>query len=151
MRFRTTVELGGTTATGLEVPESVVEELGSGKRPRVTVTIGEHTYRSTVFPRGGRFLLPLSAENRAKAGVAAGDEVDVLVELDTEERVVMLPADLAEALDAEPAAKAAFEKLSYSHRREHVDAVEDAKTDATRRRRIHRAVAMLRGEPAEET
>ena len=79
MRFRTTVELGGRTATGLPVPAEVVDALGSGKRPAVRVTIGPHTYRSTVAPRGGVFLIPLSAENRAAAGVAAGDEVEVSV------------------------------------------------------------------------
>ncbi len=73
MRFRTTVELGGKTATGLEVPAEVVDALGAGKKPPVTVTIGTHRYRSTVAVMGGRYMLPLSAENRAAAGVAAGD------------------------------------------------------------------------------
>jgi antitoxin component of MazEF toxin-antitoxin module len=82
MRFRTTVELGGRTATGMRVPPEVVEALGAGKKPPVRVTIGGHTYRSTVATRGGVYLLPISAENRAGAGVAAGDEVEVDVELD---------------------------------------------------------------------
>ncbi len=73
MRFRTEVELGGKTATGMEVPEEVVESLGSHKRPAVKVTINGHTYRSTIARMGGRYLLPLSAENREAAGVAAGD------------------------------------------------------------------------------
>jgi hypothetical protein len=82
----------------------------------VTVTIGAYTYRSTVATTGGRFMLPLSAGNRGKAG----DEVDVTVELDTAERVVEVPPDLAAALDAEAAARANFDKLAFSHRREHV-------------------------------
>ena len=147
MRFRAVVELGGKTATGFEVPPEVVEALGSGKRPAVRVTVGGHTYRSTVATMGGRFLLPLSAENRTAAGVASGDEVDVDVELDTEPRVVEVPPDLAAALDADPAAKAAFDALSYSHRRRHVLAIDEAKTDATRQRRIAKAVEMLRGTP----
>ena len=146
MRFRTTVELGGKTATGFEVPPEVVEALGSGKRPAVTVTVNGHTYRSTVAPMGGRYLLPLSAENRTAAGVAAGDEVDVDVELDTAPRVVEVPGDLRAALDADPAAKAAFERLSYSHQRQHVLAVEGAKAAETRARRIAKSLAMLRGE-----
>lgn len=146
MRFRTTVELGGKTATGFEVPPEVVEALGSGKRPAVTVTVNGHTYRSTVAPMGGRYLLPLSAENRTAAGVAAGDEVDVDVELDTAPRVVEVPGDLRAALDADQAAKAAFERLSYSHQRQHVLAVEGAKAAETRARRIAKSLAMLRGE-----
>lgn len=146
MRFRATVLLNGKTATGIEVPASAVEELGSGRNPRVTVTIGAHTYRSTVATMGGRFMLPLSADNRAKAGVAAGDEIDVTLEPDTAERVVEVPADFAAALDAEPAARANFDKLTFSHRRAHVDAIVGAKKDETRRRRIEKSVEMLRGD-----
>lgn len=143
--FRTTVELGGKTATGFEVPPEVVDALDSGKRPRVRVTIGPHTYRSTVAVMGGRFLLPLSAENRAAAGVAAGDEVDVSVTLDTAPREVTVPADLAKALNGNAAAKKAFDELSYSHRRRHVLAIEGAKKPETRRRRIEKAIEMLQG------
>jgi hypothetical protein len=144
MRFRTTVELGGKTATGFEVPDEVVEALGSGKRPAVTVTVNGHTYRSTVARMGGRYLLPLSAENRAAAGLQAGDEVDVELALDTAPRVVEVPPDLAAALDAEPAVRAAWEKLSYSHQRQHVLAIEQAKAAETRQRRVAKAVEMLR-------
>jgi hypothetical protein len=144
VRFRTRVELGGKTATGLEVPAEVVEALGAGKKPPVTVTIGAHSYRSTVAVMGGRYLLPLSAENRTAAGVAAGDDVDVDVELDTEPREVAVPEDLAAALQADDVAREAFERLSYSHRRRHVMAIEDAKTPETRDRRVTKAVEMLR-------
>jgi hypothetical protein len=144
VRFRSTIELGGRTATGLEVPAEVVEALGVGKKPPVRVTIGAHTYRSTVAVMGGRYLLPLSAENRAAAGVAAGDEVDVDVELDTEPREVAVPADLSAALEGDDAAREAFERLSYSHRRRHVMAIEDAKTPETRQRRVTKALEMLR-------
>jgi hypothetical protein len=144
VRFRTTIELGGRTATGLEVPAEVVEALGVGKKPPVRVTIGAHTYRSTVAVMGGRYLLPLSAENRAAAGVAAGDEVDVDVELDTEPREVAVPADLSAALEGDDAAREAFERLSYSHRRRHVMAIEEAKTPETRQRRVTKALEMLR-------
>jgi hypothetical protein len=144
MRFRTTVELGGKTATGMRVPPEVVDALGAGKKPPVRVTIGGHTYRSTVASRGGVFLLPLSAENRAAAGVAAGDEVDVDVELDDAPREVTVPDDLRTALDADEGARAAFEALPYSHRQRHVLAIEDAKTPETRARRVDKALEMLR-------
>ncbi|MEA2844373.1 MAG: hypothetical protein QOJ69_2044, partial [Actinomycetota bacterium] len=98
MRFRTTLELGGKTATGIRVPDEVVEGLGSGKRPPVRVTINGHTYRSTVAVMGGAFMVGVSAEERSKAGVAAGDEVDVDIELDTEPREVVVPPDFAAAL-----------------------------------------------------
>ena len=114
MRFRATIELGGKTATGIRIPAEVVDALGSGKKPAVTVTINGHTYRSTVAPRGGEYLIPVSAENRDAAGVVAGDEVDVDVELDTAPRAVALPPDFAEALDREPAARRFFDGLSYS-------------------------------------
>ena len=144
MRFRTTIELGGKTATGFEVPTGVVEALGSGKRPPVRVTLGGHTYRSTVAVMGGRFMLPLSAENRTAAGLAAGDEVEVEVELDTEPREVTIPADLTAALDGDAGAREAFERLSYSHRRRHVMAIEEAKTAETRQRRVAKALETLR-------
>ncbi|WP_448626165.1 YdeI/OmpD-associated family protein [Geodermatophilus sp. URMC 64] len=144
MRFRTTVELGGRTATGMRVPPEVVEALGAGKKPPVRVTIGGHTYRSTVATRGGVYLLPISAENRAGAGVAAGDEVEVDVELDDAPREVTVPPDLADALAGDAAARAAFEALPYSHRQRHVLAIDGAKAPETRARRIDKALAMLR-------
>jgi hypothetical protein len=143
MRFTTTVELGGKTATGMEVPAEVVTALGAGRKPAVRVTVGGHTYRSTVATMGGRFLLPLSAENRTAAGVAAGDTVEVDVELDDAPRVVDVPGDLAAALDADPEARRRFDRLSYSHQRRHVLAVEGAKAEDTRARRVAGVVAAL--------
>ena len=143
MRFSTTVLLGGRTATGLVVPPEVVEALGAGKKPAVTVTVGGHTYRSTVAARGGQFMIPLSAENRTAAGVAAGDTVEVDVELDTAPRVVEVPADLADALDAEPAARSRFDAMSYSHQLQHVLAVDAAKTAPTRERRVAAVVTAM--------
>src|ERR1700712_2094916 len=118
MRFRSVVELGGKTATGIEVPDEVVAALGSGRRPSVRVTVGGHTYRTTVASMGGRFLVPLSAENRSAAGAAAGDEVEVEIEVDDAPREVEIPADLAAALDGDPQARAFFDRLAFSHRKE---------------------------------
>ena len=144
LRFRTTIILGGKTATGFEVPPEVVAALGSGKRPAVLVTINGHTYRSTVAVMGGLQLVPLSAENRTQAGVAAGDEVDVELVLDTEPREVTVPPDLASALETDLVAKENFLGLSYSNKRGFVQQVEGAKTEETRRRRIDKAVSALR-------
>ncbi len=143
MRFRTTVVLGGKTATGIEVPPEVVAALGPSRRPAVQVTIGGHTYRSTVAVMGGRSMLPISAERRVLAGVAAGDEVDVDLEPDLEPRTVAVPADLAAALDGDPAARHRFDSLAYSHQLRHVLAVEGAKTPETRARRVAGALAGL--------
>jgi hypothetical protein len=141
--FRATLELGGKTATGITVPPAVVEKLGSHKRPPVTVTLGGHTYRSTVAVMGGTFKFPVSAEHREAAGVSAGDEVKVTLELDSKPRVVEAPADLAAALAAEPRARAAFEALPNSRKKWFVSNVEGAKTETTRAKRIAKAVETL--------
>jgi len=143
MKFRATVELGGKTATGIEVPDDVVAALGPGSRPPVTVTVGGHSYRTTVARMGGRFLVPLSAENRTAAGVAAGDQVDVGIEPDTTPREVEVPADLTEALAQDDAAKATFDGLSYTHRKEWVRWVEEAKKADTRATRLAKTVEAL--------
>ena len=143
MNFRATLQLGGKTATGIEVPPSVVAALGAGKRPAVSVTINGYNYRSTVAPMGGVFMLPVSAEVREHAHVAAGDELEVTVELDTAPREVTVPEDLAYALAKDSAAKAAFEKLSYSNKRRHVLSIEGARTPETRARRVDKAVEEL--------
>ncbi len=144
MRFRATVELGGKTATGIRVPAEVVARLGPSKRPAVRVTINGHTYRSTVAPLGGVHMLPVSAEIRERAGVAAGDEVEVDIELDTEPREVTVPPDFAAALDRDADAKRSFDGLSYSNKRRYVLSIEEAKTEETRRRRIAKAIDTLR-------
>ena len=144
MTFRTVIELGGKTATGLRVPDEVVAALGSGKRPAVIVRIGSHSYRSTVAVMDGVFMLPLSAENRQAAGVTAGDEVEVTLEPDTAPREVTVPDDFAAALDADPVARRTFDALSYSNKRFHVEPIVAAKTEDTRRRRIEKSVGILR-------
>jgi hypothetical protein len=144
VRFRTTIEQAGKTATGIEVPSTVVEGLGAGKRPAVRVTINGFTYRSTVASMDGRFMVGVSAENRAGARVKGGDVVDVDIELDTAPRVVEVPKDFAAALMEDAKAKATFESLSYSNQNWHVSSIEAAKTDDTRQRRIAKSVAALR-------
>jgi hypothetical protein len=147
MRFRTVIVLGGKTATGMRVPPDVVASLGSSRRPAVCVTINGYTYRSTVAVMGGEFMLPVAAEVREQAHIAAGDEVEVDIELDTEPRVVSVPPDFVAALAADPEIQRRFDGLSYTRRRELVFVVEDAKTDDTRRRRIARAIEEIRQAP----
>ncbi|MEJ7749173.1 MAG: YdeI/OmpD-associated family protein [Candidatus Limnocylindrales bacterium] len=144
MRFHTTILQGDKTATGIQVPDELLAALGSGKRPKVRVTIKGYTYRSSVAPMGGVFMIGVSDEVRRNAGVAGGEEVDVDVELDTEPRVVSVPADFDAALDVDPAARRTFDGLSYSNKSWHVLQIDGAKTDETRQRRIARSLEALR-------
>jgi hypothetical protein len=144
MRFRTTIVQSGKNTTGIQVPDEVVEALGSGKRPAVKVTVNGYSYRSTVASMSGVFMVSLSAEHRAGAGVGGGDEVEVDLELDSAPREVTVPPELVAALDAEPAARATFDGLSYSNKSWHVLQVTGAKTEETRQRRIARSVETLK-------
>jgi hypothetical protein len=143
MKFRAYVE-PAEPMKGLEVPPEVVEALSGGKRPRVTITVNGHSWKSRVAIMRGRYLLGLSNANRQAAGVVTGDQIEVEVDDDAEPPVVVEPADFARALDADPVARAAYDRLANSHRREHVLAIESAKKPETRIRRIEKALAMLR-------
>jgi Bacteriocin-protection, YdeI or OmpD-Associated/Domain of unknown function (DUF1905) len=143
MRFRTTILGTGKNAAGIEIPDEVVAALGKGKRPPVRITINGYTYRNTVAVMGGVFMVGVSAEHRAAAGLAAGDEVDVDIELDTAPRELAVPEDFAAALDADPEARRTFDALSYSNRSWHVLSIEGAKTAETRQRRIEKSIATL--------
>ena len=130
-------------ATGIRVPADAVEAMGKGKKPPVVVRLKGYSYRSTVAAYGDVFMLPLSQEHRAAAGVQAGDLVEVTIELDTEPRTVEVPEDLAAAL-AEQGIREAFDALAPSARKEHVRQVESAKAEETRNRRITKIVDGLR-------
>jgi hypothetical protein len=148
MRFRTTILQSGKNTTGIQVPDEVVEALGSGKRPAVKVTVNGYSYRSTVASMSGVFMVSLSAQHRAGPGVGGGDEAEVDLELDSAPREVTVPPELVAALDAEPAARATFDGLSYSNKSWHVLQVTGAKTEETRQRRIARSVdALKQGRP----
>jgi hypothetical protein len=144
MRFHTTILQSGKTATGIRIPDEIIEGLGGGRRPAVRVTIRGFTYRSTVAVMGGAYMVGVNADNRAGAGVAGGDEVDVDIELDTVPREVAVPADFATALAAEPEASRTFDKLSTSNKGWHTSQIEGAKTAETRQRRIAKSIAALR-------
>jgi len=144
MRFRTTILQNGKTATGIRVPDDVMAWLAAGKKPPVRVTINGHSYRSTVATVDGLPMVGVSADNRAAAGVAGGDEVDVDIELDTAPREVDIPPELAAALAHDPAANAFFDSLSNSNKSWHTLQIAGAKTDETRQRRLEKSMQMLR-------
>lgn len=144
MRFRTTIEATGKSTAGIPVPSEILEALNAGRKPPVTVTVGGHSYRSSVATVDGRPMISLSADNRTRAGVVGGDEVDVEIELDTAPREVTVPDELAAALAADDAARSTWDGLSYSNRSWHVLSIEGAKTAETRARRVEKSVAALR-------
>jgi Bacteriocin-protection, YdeI or OmpD-Associated/Domain of unknown function (DUF1905) len=146
MRFTALIESSGKTAAGMRVPDEVVAALGPSRKPAVRVTINGYTYRSSVASMGGVFMLGVSNEVRRGAGVAAGQTVDVDIELDTDPREIVVPPDLAEALAADPRAAAFFDRLSYSNKRRIVEPIGQAKAPETRQRRIDKAVATLHDE-----
>ena len=141
--FQAELQLDGKSATGIEVPQEVIDGFNAGKKVAVTVEINGYSYRSSVGPYKGVNKLPVSAENRAGAGISAGDIVDVTLELDTAPRVVEVPDDLATALATDAAAQAAFAALSPSAQKAHIVSVTSAKTDETRERRIAKVLADL--------
>jgi hypothetical protein len=142
--FKTELLKGDGDTTGFIIPDEVVEALGQGKKPKVTVTInGKFSYPNTVAVMGGRYMIGISKERRKLAGVAGGEMIEVTLELDTAPRIMEVPPDLQKALDRDKAAKAYFATLSYSNQRRHIDNINGAKTDETRARRIEKSVALF--------
>lgn len=143
--FRTELLKGEGDTTGFVIPDKVVQALGQGKRPKVTVTInGNFSYPNTVAVMGGQYMIGISKERRKLAGVEGGEMIEVTLELDTAPRVMEIPADLQKALDKDKAAKAFFATLSYSNQRRHIDPINDAKSPETRARRIEKSIALFR-------
>ena len=142
-KFNTIVKSEGKTAAGIVVPPEIVEALGSGRNPKVKVSVNGYTFRGTVQVSNGRFMLSFSADKREASGVKGGDQVEVTVELDTEPRTVEVPEDLRAALSAKARAMEAFEALAYSRRKEFVRQVNEAKAQETRARRISGIVAQV--------
>jgi hypothetical protein len=143
VRIRLLIQPSGKTAAGMQIPPEIVETLGAGKRPPVKVTINGYTYRSSIAVMNGVFMLGVSNEVRERAGVAAGQEVEVELELDTQPREVSLPPDFAAALKQDTAAQKFFEGLSYSNKRRIVEPIGAAKAAGTRQRRIETAIRNL--------
>lgn len=108
------------------------------------VTLDGYTYRSTVAPMGAEWWVGVNTGHRAASGLKAGDEVQVTLELDTQPRVLDIPAELAAALDADPVARAFFDGLSYSNRRVFTLSVEGTDNPVTRARRVARAIGLMR-------
>ncbi len=143
-RFRVLLEKHESSeATGIKIPFDVEKVFGTRARVPVCGTINGFSFRSSIFPMGGGHYMAVNKETREGAKAKGGDTVSVRMERDEEPRTITPPPDLARALKANKAAQAMWDKLSYTHRKEHAKAIEEAKRPETRARRIERAVAQL--------
>lgn len=144
LHLRTKVLTAGKTATGIQIPDEMIDKLGAGRKPAVRITINGFTYRSTVAVMNGRFMVGINAENREKAKVAGGDTIDVGIALDTEVREVAVPADFREVLEPRSGPERDVQRpllhQAPRDRRSH----RGAKTTDTRERRIEKAVRDLK-------
>lgn len=144
LRLHTILE-GRGPAAAIVLTDEQVASFGAGKAFPVAVTIGGRTARLRLARMGGQNMIGFSKAVRAELGVEIDQEVDAVIRLDAAERTVEVPPALAEALDADPAMRRAFDALSYSVRKEHARTVAEAKQEETRERRIAKIVESLRG------
>ena len=141
--FKTRLEqAAGMQATGIVIPFDPKDVWGKTRVP-VRATVNGYEYRTTIAKMGGRFLMPFAKEHREASGIEAGDEIEVTLVEDAAERTVDVPTDFAAALH-EAGLRQTFDTLAYTHRKEHVRAIEEAKKPETRVRRIEKAIEMLR-------
>jgi len=144
MRLRLELVSHGGNTAGFEIPDEVVEQLGGGRKPKVVVTVGRHTWRSSIVNMGGQFMLGVSMANREAAGVAAGQVLDVGLELDTAPRTVEVPEDLAAELAADAPARSTWDGWSFTRQNEAARVLTEAKRPETRARRLAKVLAELR-------
>ena len=146
--FKTTIVRDGSMCC-IPVPFDPARVFGRVRAP-VKVTLNGYTYRSTIASMGGQVFIPLRKSNREAAGLNGGETINVKLDLDTENREVKPPPDFVKALKAMPAAWQRWRELSYTHQREYVEAIEEAKKPETRARRIDGAVHMIADRPAKK-
>ena len=144
LRFKARLQPRGPAAA-IVLDDAQVAAVGEGaKRFPVVATVNGYTWRTSVARMGGESLLGLNREVRAGAGVEAGDLVEVTVELDAAPRDVEVPAALAAALATDSKAKAAFDCMAFTHRKEYARWIDEAKREETRQRRVEQALEMIR-------
>jgi hypothetical protein len=144
LQFTTRLQHRGPAAA-VVLDDDQVAAVGEGaKRFPVKAVVNGYAWRTSVARMGGEFLVGLNREVREGAGVEAGDEVEVVIELDAAPREVEIPPALAQALAADPPARAAFDAMAFTHRKEYARWIADAKREETRDRRVQQAVDMIR-------
>jgi hypothetical protein len=149
-RFRAWLEPTSGGGAVCKLSFDVKAIFGKARAP-IRVKINGYEFRTTVAVYGGQYLLGISKEHREAARISLGEPFMVTLELDTEPRTVTVPPELATALAEDSAAQAAWDALSYSHQREHVQEIDGAKTAATRERRVARTLSMLVPPPRSPT
>jgi hypothetical protein len=142
-RFRALVERGEGSVCAISVTFDVEKTFGKRGRVPVRGTLNGAPFRGSLFPMGGCHFFVVNRHLRAAAGVSGGETVPVVMERDDEPRVIDPPADFARALKSNKEARAVWDKLSFTHRREHVEHIEESKRPETRQRRIEKSVALL--------
>ena len=143
--FRAILETDDGSTAFVKIPFDVKAVFGTA-RPPVRAALDGYVFQTTLTPYGGVHYLGVNQKVRAASGLKIGDRIEVTLEADESPRIIKPPTDLARALKANPAAKARWDELSYTHRREYVDAVEKAKQPETRARRIAQTIDRLAGE-----
>ena len=143
LKFATILLAAGKTATGIKIPDHIIEELGGGKKPLVKVSINGFTYRSAVAVMGGACMVGVNADNRAGANIKAGDKIEVTIEMDTEPRTVEIPKELQLVLNKNAAMKKKFETFSTTRKKSLTVPIFDAKTEETKQKRIIKAIEAL--------
>jgi len=143
--FQAVIQEGRGGGAWIEIPPKVSESFGTKGRVPVKATFDGVPYRGSIAPMGrGMHILGVKKDIRQSIGKDIGATVRVTMEQDTEDRIVEIPEDLQRALSRDAAARTAFERMSYTHRKEYVQAVEEAKKPETRQRRIEKTLEMLR-------
>lgn len=143
MKFKTKIWVDGNN-TGIKVPEEVVMSFNKGKKVPVVVSLKKYSYRSTVVVYNGVFMLPLAKEHREAADVRGGEEVEINLEYDDKPRTVDVPPELQKLLNNDKEAKEIFEKLAYTHKKEYVRWISDAKKEETKQSRLGKILNMIK-------
>jgi uncharacterized protein YdeI (YjbR/CyaY-like superfamily) len=141
--FQTTILEAGKNITGIRIPDDIIDNMGAGKKPPVTITMKGYTYLNTVAVMGGTYMVGVSAEHRAASKVKGGETVEVTIELDTEERVVEVPDDFQKALNKNVEAEKKFYMLSNSKKKVLTLPIANGKTAETRNKNIEKAMQVL--------
>lgn len=142
MKFKTTIFQKGNNL-GIEVPETIIQQLGAGKKPPVVVVIKNYTYKSTVGVMGGTFLIPFSSEHRKHIELNGGEIFEVSIDVDKDSRRIELPTVLKDKLKNDKSAQEFFESLSPSYQKKIVISIESAKTEETLNKRLEKIASDL--------
>lgn len=147
MEYTGVLESTGANTAAFVIPDELVQGLNAGRRPKVKVTVNGQVFRTSIAKMGGPYWLGISKARREEAHLTVGESYELQIEIDTEERTIALPDDLAAAISGDQTALAAWEQLSFTNKREIAESISSAKRPETRDRRIAKAAETLRFGP----